>query len=117
MSHSTDASSTCGMNKMLKTLARVWVADLILILGRTPAIRFGALRRGLAGNVSARVLSVRLKELEGLGLVSRVDAGTVPMHVEYSLTPAGHRLDAVLRQSETTSADNGLLELFDGQVQ
>jgi DNA-binding HxlR family transcriptional regulator len=116
MSHSADAPSACGMNNMLKTLARAWVADLILILGKSPATRFGALRRSLAGDVSARVLSVRLKELESLGFVSRVDAGTVPMHVEYSLTTAGYQLDSVLRQSEASSTNHGLLELFDGHA-
>jgi DNA-binding HxlR family transcriptional regulator len=103
------------MNRMLKSLARAWVADIVHALAEAPATRFGALRRALGGEVSARVLSVRLKELEGMGFVSRNDAGTMPLHVEYGLTPAGVRLDGVLRGSESSSAELGLLGLFDRQ--
>jgi DNA-binding HxlR family transcriptional regulator len=47
------------------------------------------------------VLSIRLKELEQGGFVVRRDFGTMPLRVEYSLTPKGRMLDAELRRSET----------------
>jgi DNA-binding HxlR family transcriptional regulator len=84
----------------VKFLAREWMSDILWQLARDKAMRFGALRRALPGAVSARTLSRRLKELESHGLVSRHDAGTLPLNVEYRLTDDGRRLDAALRRGE-----------------
>lgn len=90
----------CTVDPFLKILAREWTSHIVWTLGQTEAMRFGALRRALPGTISARVLSIRLKELESCGLVSRHDAGRLPLHVEYRLTEDGRRLDAELRRSE-----------------
>jgi DNA-binding HxlR family transcriptional regulator len=91
----------CQLNHVVKFLAREWMSDILWQLARDKAMRFGALRRALPGAVSARTLSRRLKELESHGLVSRHDAGTLPLNVEYRLTDDGRRLDAALRRGET----------------
>lgn len=90
----------CRVDHFLKFLAREWMSHIVWALSREKAMRFSALRRALPGAVSARVLSSRLKELESYGLVSRHDAGKLPLHVEYKLTADGRRLNAALRQSE-----------------
>ena len=90
----------CRVDDFLKFLAREWMSHIVRALAREGTMRFGALRRALPGAVSARVLSGRLKELESHGLVSRHDAGKMPLHVEYRLTADGRRLDAALRRSE-----------------
>lgn len=90
----------CRVDYFLKFLAREWMSQIVWTLSREDAMRFGALRRALPGAVSARVLSSRLKELESYGLVSRHDTRKMPLHVEYSLTADGRRLDAALRRSE-----------------
>ncbi|MBX9773749.1 MAG: helix-turn-helix transcriptional regulator [Xanthobacteraceae bacterium] len=90
----------CRVDDFVKFLAREWTSQIIWKLAREKTMRFGALRRALPGAVSARVLSKRLKELESCGLVSRRDAATLPLRVEYSLTTDGRRLDAALRRGE-----------------
>jgi DNA-binding HxlR family transcriptional regulator len=90
----------CSIDHFLKFLAREWMSHIVWTLARRGTMRFGALRRALPGAVSARVLSSRLKQLESYGLVSRHDAGKLPLHVEYRLTEDGRRLDAALRRSE-----------------
>ena len=95
----------CRVDHFLKFLAREWMSHIVWTLGREEVMRFGALRRELPGSVSARVLSNRLKELESYGLVSRHDAGKLPLHVEYRLTADGRRLDAELRRSEPLTND------------
>ena len=90
----------CGVDHFLKFLAREWMSHIVWTLAREKSMRFGALRRALPGAVSARVLSARLKELESYGLVSRHDAGKLPLHVEYELTADGRVLHAALRRSE-----------------
>jgi DNA-binding HxlR family transcriptional regulator len=93
-------SAGCRVDYFLKFLAREWMSHIVRTLACEGTMRFGALRRALPGAVSARVLSGRLKELESYGLVSRQDAGKLPLHVEYRLTADGRRLDAALRRSE-----------------
>ncbi|OQW55940.1 MAG: hypothetical protein A4S14_11160 [Proteobacteria bacterium SG_bin9] len=90
----------CRIEYFLKFLAREWMSHIVWILARQETMRFGELRRALPGAVSARVLSARLKELEAYELVRRHDTGKKPLHVEYSLTDDGRRLDVFLQRSE-----------------
>jgi DNA-binding HxlR family transcriptional regulator len=49
--------------------------------------------------ITAKVLSARLKELEEEGLVEKmVDAGSVPVRSEYTLTGSGLGLVEVIRE-------------------
>jgi DNA-binding HxlR family transcriptional regulator len=52
-------------------------------------MRFNELRRRIEG-LSQKMLSQTLKSLERDGLVSRKAFATVPVTVEYSITPLGH---------------------------
>jgi len=90
----------CRVESVVKFLAREWMSHILWTLARERSMRFGALRRALPGAISARVLSGRLKELESYGLVSRHDAGRLPLHVEYALTADGRALHAALLRSE-----------------
>lgn len=48
--------------------------------------------RGMVDGLSDRMLSVRLRELEQAGLVARAVEPTVPVTVQYGLTPRGAEL-------------------------
>jgi DNA-binding HxlR family transcriptional regulator len=96
----SDGVAGCRLDDFLNFLAQRWMSHIVWTLAQHPAIRFGALRRALPGEISARVLSNRLKALEEEGFVVRRDLGTLPLHVEYSLTPRGRLLDAELRRGE-----------------
>ncbi|WP_430635792.1 winged helix-turn-helix transcriptional regulator [Sphingomonas hankookensis] len=61
---------------------------LVLLVLRERTHRFSELRRRIDG-VSERMLAQTLRLLEGDALVRRVAHGTVPPHVDYSLTPLG----------------------------
>jgi DNA-binding HxlR family transcriptional regulator len=65
-----------------------WSADLLLVLHRTPTAGFEDLRRSLGG-ISARVLSIKLKDLEDIGVVRREIVDARPPRVRYSLTERG----------------------------
>jgi DNA-binding HxlR family transcriptional regulator len=58
---------------------------------RDGPVRFNGLRRDIKG-VSQKVLSQTLKALERDGLVSRSVFPTVPVTVEYAVTPLGRTL-------------------------
>lgn len=80
----------CPTRLVLDRLADKW-ALLILDRLETGPVRFNQLRRDIKG-VSQKVLSQTLKKLERDGLVSRAVFATVPVTVEYALTPLGRTL-------------------------
>jgi DNA-binding HxlR family transcriptional regulator len=80
-------SASCPCRELLDLLANKWSALALGALEQGPR-RFGSLRARLDG-ISPKMLTQTLRRLEQLGLVDRVVYPTVPLHVEYSLTPLG----------------------------
>ncbi|MCF6767443.1 helix-turn-helix transcriptional regulator [Thiotrichales bacterium 19S11-10] len=60
-------------------------------------VRFNELLRSIEG-ITRRMLTLQLRELEGLGIVNRKVYHQVPPKVEYSLTPMGQKLKPILEQ-------------------
>ena len=57
--------------------------------------RFGELKKSI-GNVSQKVLTAQLRDMEEKGLVNRKVYAEVPPRVEYSLTELGKSLKPIL---------------------
>lgn len=57
--------------------------------------RFGELKKSV-GNVSQKVLTSQLRDMEESGLVNRKVYAEVPPRVEYSLTELGKSLNPIL---------------------
>jgi len=83
-------AADCPTRRVLDRIGDKW-AVLILILLARGTKRFNELRREIDG-VSQKMLSQTLKSLERDGLVSRRAIPTVPVTVEYSITPLGMTL-------------------------
>ncbi|MBL7259825.1 winged helix-turn-helix transcriptional regulator [Paractinoplanes lichenicola] len=79
--------ASCPCRQVLDLLANKWSALALGALEDGPR-RFGALRDRLDG-VSPKVLTATLRKLEDQGLIDRTVFPSVPLHVEYSLTPLG----------------------------
>ena len=88
-------SATCPMDFILRMLMGPWTTYILYNLKSFGPQRFGELKRRVAG-VSAKMLTERLRSLEGAGLVRRDYEATIPPKVTYSLTQRGHELDEVL---------------------
>uniref|UniRef100_UPI0034DEA410 winged helix-turn-helix transcriptional regulator n=1 Tax=Modestobacter roseus TaxID=1181884 RepID=UPI0034DEA410 len=85
-------------------LGKRWNGLIIGVLAGGPAT-FSGLRRAVGG-ISDSVLSDRLTELAGAGLVQRnVDEGP-PVAVSYQLTEAGTALRPVLEQLTTWARES-----------
>ena len=81
-------SADCPTRQILDRVGDKW-AVLILLLVRDEPMRFNALRRTIEG-ISQKMLSARFsKSLERDGLIRRRAIATVPVTVEYSITPLG----------------------------
>ncbi|MCW1877228.1 helix-turn-helix transcriptional regulator [Erwinia sp. INIA-01] len=83
-------SNQCPTREVLARLADKWA---LLILGRLESgpVRFNNLRRDVQG-ISQKVLTQTLRKLERDGLIARQVFATVPVTVEYSITPLGQTL-------------------------
>ncbi len=80
----------CPTRRVLDRIGDTW-AVLILIALDDGTLRFNELRRRIE-NISQKMLSQTLKSLERDGLVKRHAIATVPVTVEYSITPLGMTL-------------------------
>ena len=87
-------SADCPTRQILDRVGDKW-AVLILLLLRDQPVRFNQLRRTIEG-ISQKMLSQVLKSLERDGLIRRRAIATVPVTVEYSITPLGATLAAAV---------------------
>ncbi|XXY48571.1 helix-turn-helix domain-containing protein [Sorangium sp. So ce269] len=85
----------CPLTLCMALLRGAWAPNVIWSLSGQPR-RFGELRVDIP-QISARVLSARLRELEARGVVIRRVMPTSPPSVEYELTPLGQELVPALR--------------------
>lgn len=90
-----EGGPSCPMDFILRMLMGPWTTYIVYNLRTFGPQRFGELKRRVAG-ISAKMLTERLRTLEGAGLVRRDYEATIPPKVTYSLTKRGHELDEVL---------------------
>ena len=75
------------INEVLSRVGDRWSVLVVISLAQYETLRFNELKRNL--NISQRMLSLTLKELERDGLVNRTYHPTIPPKVEYNLTEMG----------------------------
>lgn len=89
----------CTVNLTVKYLTKKWTLLIILELykGEEYTRRFSELKDALA-EITSKILSERLKELEDEGIVTKkVDASSFPVRCDYTLTESGIDLVDVIR--------------------
>lgn len=84
----------CPVETTLTLIGDKWKV-LILRDLLTGTKRFGELKKSV-GNVSQKVLTSQLRDMEESGLVNRKVYAEVPPRVEYSLTELGKSLNPIL---------------------
>src|SRR6476619_7834323 len=75
-------------------IGRRWTGAIIYVLLRARC-RFGTLREAIP-DITDRMLSERLQELEQEGIVERTVVPETPVRVEYSLTRKGRALASAI---------------------
>src|SRR5580704_3763310 len=91
--------SPCQMGGLLELLTRPWTMHVLWALSHNGPMRFGVLKRHVEG-VSSRVLTERLRTLEGAGFVFRHYEQTIPPAVTYGITERMKDIEKVLVQLE-----------------
>ena len=85
----------CSLELAMELVGGKWKLVLLWqLLGG--AKRFSELKRKL-GDITQKMLTLQLRELEAAGLLTRTVYPVIPPHVEYSLTERGMALAPVLR--------------------
>ena len=105
----------CPIECTLDSIGRKWAINIIrdLFLGRRRFSEFLKFNPKLSG----KVLSTRLKELQGCGLIEKTVIETTPLLVEYSLTEKGRALGEVLYQIAVFSMRHQVDEVYRGNDQ
>ncbi|MFJ9776705.1 winged helix-turn-helix transcriptional regulator [Kitasatospora sp. NPDC101157] len=89
----------CPARQLLDRIGDKWVTLVVNALADGPQ-RYSDLRKRLAG-VSEKMLTQTLRTLERDGLLHRTVTPTVPVRVDYALTPLGHDLLPLVRSIKT----------------
>jgi DNA-binding HxlR family transcriptional regulator len=89
-----DGNGRCPVDFTLKMIGGKW-KPLILRLLSDGTLRFGQLQRAIP-QVTQRMLTLQLRELERDGLLTRTVFPEVPPRVEYTLKPPGLQLLPIL---------------------
>ncbi|MDL5203067.1 helix-turn-helix domain-containing protein [Streptomyces sp. ALI-76-A] len=84
----------CPTNQLLDRLSDKWVSLVVSALADGPQ-RYSDLGRRIAG-VSPKMLTQTLRSLERDGLLTRTVTPSVPVRVDYELTPLGRSLSLLL---------------------
>lgn len=94
MNENQKSLPVCSVETTLTLIGNKWKV-LILRDLMTGTKRFGKLKKSI-GNVSQKVLTAQLRNMEENGLVNRKVYAEVPPRVEYSLTQLGQSLNRFL---------------------
>ena len=89
----TDAELDALVRGIIERVADRWTMLTLEVLADHGRLRFGRLAE-LIGDVSQKMLTKTLRQMEADGLVARTVYPVVPPRVEYELTPIGLGLGA-----------------------
>ena len=98
-----EGRATCcsRYHRAVELVGKRWTGAILLVLLDGP-LRFCEIRHAVP-DLSDRLLSERLKELEAEAIVERRVYDESPVRVEYSLTPKGRALEPALRALKSWS--------------
>ncbi|MEU6340119.1 MULTISPECIES: helix-turn-helix domain-containing protein [unclassified Streptomyces] len=102
----------CPTNELLARISDKWAGLLLSALEAGPQ-RYSDLGRRIPG-VSQKMLTQTLRTLERDGLVSRTVTPSVPVRVDYALTPLGASL-ALLFSAVKNWAEEHIEEVFEAR--
>ena len=96
-SHDRRAGGCCPFyHEAVELVGKRWTGAILRVLMDGP-LRFSEIAQAVP-ELSDRLLSERMKELEGRGIVERTVHAGPPLRVEYSLSAMGQELEPALSE-------------------
>ena len=99
-----DENKSCPIAGSINIFGGKWKPEAIYFINQGPK-RFNELRR-LIPNVSQRMLTQQLRELERDGIINRKQYLEIPPKVVYSMTELGKTLIPIFNELEKWTAKN-----------
>src|SRR5918997_3737929 len=90
------------LHDAIELIGKRWTGAIIVVLLEGGAMRFSEIAQSIP-QLSDRLLSERMKELEARGIVERRVHEETPVRVEYALTDMGRELAPALQQLKSWS--------------
>lgn len=94
----------CYFELTVRVLSGKWKALILYRLAARPVMRFGEIRKSMP-EITERMLSKQLRELEDDGLINREVYNQIPPKVEYRLTEIGSKLIPILMMMKDWGAE------------
>ncbi|MGD9695918.1 MAG: winged helix-turn-helix transcriptional regulator [Thermoleophilia bacterium] len=92
-------SAACDARDVFAAISNKWIGLILVTLGDGP-MRYSGIHASVEG-ISQKMLTQSLRELERHGLVTRTVTPTVPVRVDYEITPLGASLEPVMSAMKT----------------
>jgi len=108
-----DKKYYCSMELTLQVIGGKWKLIILHKLGKEGTMRFSEVKRSIP-NITQKMLTQQLRELESDGVVRREVYAQVPPKVEYSLTDLGESSLPLI--GSLCSWGERYAEWFDGQL-
>lgn len=87
----------CSIGFAMTVIGSKWRAIILWHILKTHPIRYGELKKSIP-NISHKILSQELKNLEMDSLIERIAYATIPPKVEYLATNRGKSLEHILNE-------------------
>lgn len=97
LKHCAGRSYYCSVELTIQLIGGKWKPIILYHLGTNGTHRFGELRRSIP-NITQKMLTQQLRELEKDGIIDRKVYPEVPPKVEYTLSETGQTIMPVLKQ-------------------
>ncbi|MEM7801960.1 MAG: helix-turn-helix domain-containing protein [Chloroflexota bacterium] len=96
----------CPVETCLELIGGKWKPRILWKIYQNEVMRFNELQRSISGNITAKMLTQQLRNLERDGIIDRKVYPVVPPKVEYRLSEFGHSLAPVLDAIANWGVDN-----------
>jgi len=96
---------TCEIEAAFSVIGGKWKPIILWLLGEFNTLRFGQIH-SMIPNITHRILTKQLRELEDNNIISRKVFPEVPLKVEYSITENGKSLLPILEMMCNWASDN-----------
>ncbi|MFH8562514.1 winged helix-turn-helix transcriptional regulator [Streptomyces sp. NPDC017988] len=101
----SEAVVACPVSPVGDIIFSRWTTPILWTLGHHGTLRFNALQR-LIPEITPKILTSRLRQLERDGLIERTYHPDIPPRVEYALSDLGRTLTPVFQTLTAWGQDN-----------